>query len=201
VDSSKRDQEVNSSRVGSPFVWSTGRLTEGFILAQDEVSFTGLIEQYRTPCVSLDEADGLRELLEPLMGLFVDLIRTGLSPLRGQTSSIYIRVIKIAIGILALGLIASWSISGWITATKAHHRTNSLSLNSDVYALFIPVQPRALRPPATSSPARAPGAGVFAETTLAKAVPAQNEVRYPRFSMIIGTSCRLSPDYCGGVLP
>jgi hypothetical protein len=80
-----------------------------------------LIEQYRTPCVSLDEEDGLLELLEPLMVLFVDLIRIGLSPLRGQTSSIYIRVIKIAIGILALGLIASWSITGWITATKVPH--------------------------------------------------------------------------------
>jgi hypothetical protein len=116
-----------------------GRLTEGFILAQDEVSFTGLIEQYRTPCVSLDEEDGLLELLEPLMELFVDLIRTGLSPLRGQTSSIYIRAIKVANGVLALGLIASWSITGWITATKVPHRTNSLSLNSDVYALLIPV--------------------------------------------------------------
>ena len=98
-----------------------GRLTEGLILAQDEISFTGLIEQYRTPCVSVDEEDGLLELLEPLMGLFVDLIRTGISPLRGQTSSIYIRVIKIAIGVLALALIAAWSITGWITATKAPH--------------------------------------------------------------------------------
>jgi hypothetical protein len=80
-----------------------------------------LIEQYRTPCVGVDEEDGLLELLEPLMDLFVNLIRTGISPLRGQTSSIYIRVIKIAIGVLALGLIASWSITGWITATKAPH--------------------------------------------------------------------------------
>ena len=120
MDPSKRDQEVNSTRVGSPFVWSTGR-PKGFVLAQDEISFTGLIEQYRTPCVSVDEEDGLLELLEPLMELFVDLIRTGISPLRGQTSSIYIRVIKVGIGVLALGLIASWSITGWITVTKAPH--------------------------------------------------------------------------------
>jgi hypothetical protein len=69
----------------------------------------------------VDEEDGLLELLEPLMELFVNFIRTGISPLRGQTSSIYIRVIKIAIGILALGLIVSWSVTGWITATKAPH--------------------------------------------------------------------------------
>ena len=69
----------------------------------------------------MDEGDGLLELLELLMELFVDLIRTGISPPRGQTSSIYIRVIKIAIGVLALALIAAWSITGWITATKAPH--------------------------------------------------------------------------------
>jgi hypothetical protein len=133
VDPSKRDQEVNSTRVGSPFVWSTGR-PKGFVLAQDEISFTGLIEQYRTPSVSVDEEDGLLELVEPLMELFVDLIGTGISPLRGQTSSIYIRVIKVASGVLALGLIASWSITGWITETKAAQRMNSVSLNS-VFAL------------------------------------------------------------------
>ena len=48
----------------------------------------------------------------------VDLIRTGVSPLRGQSSAIYIRVFKVAIGVLVLALIVWWSITGWITATR-----------------------------------------------------------------------------------
>ena len=51
----------------------------------------------------------------------VDLIRTGVSPRRGQTSAIYIRVVKVSIGVLALALIAWWSIKGWVTATRVPH--------------------------------------------------------------------------------
>ena len=43
------------------------------ILAQDEVFFTWLTEQYPSRCVSVDVEDVLPELLEPLLELLLEM--------------------------------------------------------------------------------------------------------------------------------